>query len=55
MEKRLNKNILSLIDSNRLKLNKLKESYILKNPMSIYQIKEEKLSNDIDRLSSNWR
>ena len=52
MEKRLNKNILSLIDSNRLKLNKLKESYILKNPMSIYQIKEEKLSNDIDRLNT---
>ena len=52
IEKRLNKNILSLIDSNRLKLNKLKESYILKNPMSIYQIKEEKLSNDIDRLNT---
>ena len=52
IEKRLNKNILSLIDSNKLKLNKLKESYILKNPMSIYQVKEEKLSNDIDRLNN---
>ena len=33
-------------------IEKLKESYILKNPMSIYQIKEEKLSNDIDRLNT---
>ncbi len=51
MELRLNKNINSLITNNKLVLHKLMDSYILKNPMSMYEVKEEKLSNDIERLN----
>ena len=51
MELRLNKNINSLITNNKLILHKLMDSYILKNPMSIYEVKEEKLSNDIEKLN----
>ncbi len=51
MELRLNKNINSLITNNKLILHKLMDSYILKNPMSMYEVKEEKLSNDIERLN----
>ncbi|MBR4830208.1 MAG: exodeoxyribonuclease VII large subunit [Bacilli bacterium] len=52
LEMRLNKNINSLITNNKLILHKLMDSYILKNPMSIYEVKEEKLSNDIDKLNN---
>ena len=52
MELRLNKNINSLITNNKLILHKLMDSYILKNPMSMYEVKEEKLSNDIDKLNN---
>ena len=51
MELRLNKNINSLITNNQLVLHKLMDSYILKNPMSMYEVKEEKLSNDIEKLN----
>ena len=51
-EIRLNKNVKNLIDNNKSLLNKIRESYILKNPMAIYEIKEQKLSNNIEKLNS---
>ena len=48
-EIRLSKNIKNKLDNNRLYLNKVLDSFILKSPMSIYEVKEEKLSNLIER------
>ena len=45
--------IKSILENNKLKLKKLKESYALKNPLNLYQIKEQKLDNLIDKLNSN--
>lgn len=45
--------IKSILENNKLKLKKLKESYVLKNPLNLYQIKEQKLDNLIDKLNSN--
>lgn len=50
---RLNINILNKIENNKLRLIKLKDSYVLKNPLGMYEIKEQKLDNLIDKLSSN--
>lgn len=52
LELRSSKNINNIIDYNKTILDKIKTSYILKNPMSIYEIKEQKLSNTIDKLNS---
>lgn len=49
---RLSKNIKGKVDNNIIYLNKVLDSYILKNPMSIYEVKEEKLSNYIERLKN---
>ncbi len=49
---RTSKSIKNKIDNNRKYLNKVLDSYILKNPMSIYEVKEEKLSNYIERLKN---
>ena len=49
---RSTKNISNIINYNRTILDKIKTSYILKNPMSIYEIKEQKLSNTIEKLNS---
>lgn len=35
------------------KLKSLKESYILKNPLALYEVKEQKLSGYIDRLNNH--
>ena len=51
-EIRLNKNINNLLINNRKILDKIKDSYILKNPMAIYQVKEEKLSNSIEKINT---
>jgi exodeoxyribonuclease VII large subunit len=51
-EIRLNKNTNNLLINNRKILNKIKDSYILKNPMAIYQVKEEKLSNSIEKINT---
>ncbi len=50
---RLNKNIKNTVNTNYIKLRTLKDSYILKNPMSIYEIKTQKLDNLIDSLEKN--
>lgn len=49
---RMNKNMLDKINYNKSYLNKVLDSYILKSPMSIYEIKEEKLSNNIEKLNT---
>ena len=50
---RLIKSIKALLDNNKLRLKKLSESYVLKNPLSLYEIKEQKLDNIIDKLNNN--
>ena len=52
LELRSSKNINNIINHNKTILEKIKTSYILKNPMSIYEIKEQKLSNTIEKLNS---
>ncbi len=51
LEIRNNKNILNLIDINKNKLSSLTNSYILKNPNSIYEVKTQKLDNLIEKLN----
>lgn len=50
---RLSKNIKNKIESSNIYLKKIMDSYILKNPMSIYDVKEEKLSNYIERIKND--
>ena len=45
--------IKKIIENNKLRLKKLKESYVLKNPLNLYEIKEQKLDNIIDKLNTN--
>ena len=52
LELRSSKNINNIINYNKTVLERIKTSYILKNPMSIYEIKEQKLSNTIEKLNS---
>ncbi|MBQ1496414.1 MAG: exodeoxyribonuclease VII large subunit [Bacilli bacterium] len=52
LELRSSKNINNIINYNKTVLEKIKTSYILKNPMSIYEIKEQKLSNIMDKLNN---
>ncbi|MBQ3475436.1 MAG: exodeoxyribonuclease VII large subunit [Bacilli bacterium] len=52
LELRASKNVNNIINHNKTILDKIKTSYILKNPMSIYEIKEQKLSNTIDKLNN---
>ena len=42
-----------VLDNNKLRLKKLTDSYVLKNPLSMYEIKEQKLDNLIDKLSNS--
>ena len=48
---RLNESIKNNINVNLNRLNKLKESYVLKNPLALYEVKEQKLDNYIDSLN----
>ena len=52
LELRSSKNINNLINYNKTILGRIKTSYILKNPMSIYEIKEQKLSNTIEKVNT---
>lgn len=52
-EIRLNEYVTNLVHKNKLRLDGITSSYILKNPLSLYEIKEQKLDNLIDTLSSN--
>lgn len=50
IEIRLNVTISSIISLKTKALNTLTDNYILKNPISIYQVKEEKFDNIYERL-----
>lgn len=46
---RLNENMKNIINYNHKRLDNLKNSFILKNPMSLYEVKEQHLDNLIER------
>ncbi len=48
---RLNKHINNKINTSEIKLKKLQDSYIIKNPLSLYELKEQQLDNYIDKLN----
>ena len=50
---RLNKNIKNLVNTKFIELYHLKNSFVLKNPMSLYEIKEQKLDKLLEDLSKN--
>lgn len=50
---RLTKSVRSVLDNSKLRLKKLADSYVLKNPLNLYEIKEQKLDNIIDKLNTN--
>lgn len=50
---RLNKNIKNTVNTKFINLRNLKTSFILQNPMSIYEIKEQKLDTLIEGLNKN--
>lgn len=52
---RLNKNIKNMVNQKFIMLERFKRSYILKNPMSMYEIKEQKLDNLLDNLKSGMQ
>jgi len=48
---RLNKNIKNTVNNNFIKLRSLKNNYVLKNPLALYETKEQKLDSYIDILN----
>ena len=51
-EIRLNENINNLLHKSKLQLDNIKNAYILKNPLTLYEIKEQKLDTYIDTLNN---
>lgn len=51
LEIRCSKFITNMINLKTNKLNAIEDSYILKNPLAMYEIKEQRLDNDIDKLN----
>ena len=50
---RLNKNIKNMVNTKFIKWRSLKNSFILKNPMTMYEMKEQKLDTLIDNLNKD--
>ncbi len=50
---RLNKNIKNLINTKFISLRNLRNAFVLKNPMSLYEIKEQKLDKLMDLINRN--
>ena len=50
---RLNKNIKNMVNTKFIKLRSLRQSFILKNQMSMYEVKEQKLDTLIDTLNKD--
>ena len=48
---RLNENIKNIINYNKKRVDNLKDSYILRNPLALYEVKEQKLDSYIDTLN----
>ena len=51
-ENRCTNVIKSILENNKLKLKKLTDNYIIKNPLGLYEIKEQKLDNIIDKANT---
>ena len=52
---RLNKSIKNLVNQKFILLRNVKNSYVLKNPLSLYEIKEQKLDSLIDKLNITYK
>ena len=52
---RLTNNLANIINTKKEYLNALKNNYILKNPINMYQIKEEKFDNLYERLILSYK
>lgn len=52
---RAEKSIKNIVNTKFIELYNLKNSFILKNPMSLYEIKEQKLDKLIDSLNYNFK
>lgn len=50
---RLNKYIKNLINTKFINLRSLRNSFVLKNPLAMYEVKEQKLDNLIELLNKN--
>lgn len=50
---RVNESINNIINKKRIRFESIKDSYVLKNPLSLYEIKSQKLDNLIDLLEKN--
>ena len=50
---RLNKNIKNMVNTKFIKLRSLKQSFILKNPLSMYEVKEQKLDTLIETINKD--
>lgn len=50
---RLNKNIKNMVNTKFIQLRTYKNSFVLKNPMSLYEMKEQKLDNYMESLRYN--
>jgi exodeoxyribonuclease VII large subunit len=51
LEIRSNKSILNLLNMNKNKITSILNSYVLKNPRNMYEIKAQKLDNLVDKLN----
>lgn len=52
---RLENSIKAILQNDKKRLDKLKESYILKNPIAMYEIKEQKYDNLLEKLISEFK
>lgn len=52
---RLQNSISLTLQNNRKKLTKLKDNYILKNPIAMYEVKEQKFDNLFEKLISEFK
>lgn len=50
---RLNKNIKNMVNTKFIRWRNLKNSFVLKNPMAMYEVKEQKLDQLIDSLNKD--
>lgn len=52
---RLENSIKAILQNDKKRLDKLKESYILKNPIAMYEIKEQKYDSLLEKLISEFK
>ena len=50
---RVNESINNIINKKRIKFESIRDSYVLKNPLTLYEIKSQKLDNLIEVLEKN--